>query len=429
VFGPVVWRGSGSRGSATTLTRRSSQECAGCIHCGAGNYTIKPCDIDGHAVCGVCTLCNFDTQYQTRDCEGSLNALCEPLAECSEQEFVLVNETRTSNRECRRISTCAAGQSISRASTRFEDLDCTNCPAGTTDHDSDPASGCQECPAGTYVPPGSKGPCELFACQAGFTDLDSEASSECVPCDGIAEFSPLPGRSGACLAMRQCEPGTGVVAATPGSPSSDRNCSECPMGFFTRESNSACSSWTACDIFFMESQTPTSSSNRFCRSCVAGESFLPGSETTAQACVACSAGSYCPVGTLGATQQHRCDPGSVDADSNPATECEPCVQNLTYAKNRGQTACTNATVCGPGLLEDVAPTLESDRTCRPDPNAQGSSSKGSAGGSTAIIAAAAVVGLVVVAAVVLILLRRQGRNSNPRKATEARHTVAFENPM
>jgi hypothetical protein len=101
----------------------------------------------------------------------------------------------------------------------------------------------------------------------------------------------------------------------------------------------------------------------------------------------------------------------VDADSNPTTECEPCVQNVTYAKNRGQTACTDVTVCGPGLLEDVAPTAERDRTCRPDPNAQGSSSKGSAGGSTVDIAAGGGGFLLLVIVVLALLLRRKKKTS------------------
>eukprot|EP01047_Picozoa_sp_COSAG01_P015242 COSAG01_NODE_759_length_13802_cov_16.155221_13_plen_127_part_00 len=72
---------------------------------------------------------------------------------------------------------------------------CWPCAKGESDHDSDPATPCQECKLGQYMPVGRTGACEDYC--PGFTDEDLAPDTPCTHCTDNT-YAPLNGTSGPC---------------------------------------------------------------------------------------------------------------------------------------------------------------------------------------------------------------------------------------
>ena len=76
---------------------------------------------------------------------------------------------------------------------------CTSCPFGSNDHDSDPATACQLCSPGDYAPSGST---TCPACEPGQYDIDGRPATLCVLC-ASGKCQPLAGQ----LACNDCSAG------------------------------------------------------------------------------------------------------------------------------------------------------------------------------------------------------------------------------
>ena len=189
-------------------------------------------------MCENCITCNPNTHFQARACRADLQTGCQGLTTCKADEFESTAKTMTSDRFCRVATKCVAGQEEASQLTATLDRSCRACPAGKTDADSNPTTPCVSCGAGHFVPQGSRGSCTSLRCGAGFTDGDSDATTACVACDGTTAYSPTPGRSGDCLAMKVCAAGQEV--AVVGTSIRDRVCQDCASGAYSVAQNSVC---------------------------------------------------------------------------------------------------------------------------------------------------------------------------------------------
>ena len=87
---------------------------------------------------------------------------------------------------------------------RFDVLCPVTCDAGWA-----PENGkCAKCPEGTFVGKGStKLSCADFKCAAGTTDHDSNPATPCVKCTLGVDFTDKPGNVGSCKAATKCKAG------------------------------------------------------------------------------------------------------------------------------------------------------------------------------------------------------------------------------
>ena len=140
------------------------------------------------------------------------------------------------------------------------------CAPGSSDHDNNPLSPCQQCPAGAHVQAQQTGPCSRFLCVVGQVDADSNASTPCTECTGES-FQDQPGQT-------TCKPAAVCGAGFEAVPN-----------------------------------TLSAATNRVCRECTVGETFKPeaGNNATCQTLLPCPAGQYDTqvAGQLGAGTKRR----------------------------------------------------------------------------------------------------------------------------
>lgn len=189
---------------------------------------------------------------------------------------------------------------------------CPQCPPGRTDADSDPATPCEDCPAGQFegatehtgtctgmCGPGTSAPPGSSVCQtcvAGTYDGDSSSTTECMQC-ARGRFGTVAGTTSSAVGCSGvCDPGS---SSDPGSTSFE-DCVTCPAGRFDHDN----------------------SSTTACQDCPAGRfsNALGSLECTG----VCSAGTYGPAGSSAEAECATCSPGKTDDDRDPSTPCEFC---------------------------------------------------------------------------------------------------------
>lgn len=239
-------------------------------------------------VFGVCEECSPGSYVPA----GSVG-VCEDFAACPADAGGVHNP---SSRPC---ADCGAGHHVvnQAAFTINDDCGAVRCVAGTIDDDSDETTACVQCPAGTYVPPGSAGDCADYMCRVGMTDNDEDSGTPCVAC-GAGTYAAGLGGSGACTTC-QCQNG-GWCAPYSGA------CT-CAAGF----------AGLACE-------TPDVAPPA---SCPAGSSDVDA--TAGVTCEVCPAGTYAPAASTGPCTDLVCGVGTTDHDASPLTACQACGSGLT----------------------------------------------------------------------------------------------------
>eukprot|EP00054_Salpingoeca_dolichothecata_P030107 m.242265 g.242265 ORF g.242265 m.242265 type:complete len:1066 (-) comp26595_c6_seq2:1448-4645(-) len=221
---------------------------------------------------------------------------------------------------------------------------CTNCTAGSVDHDSQPSTQCEPCSMGHFAPAGSVGNCSKFTCEAGTVDADSNAATPCVACVVGQGYQPDGGET-ACLPVATCR--AGEQEALEPTRTSNRICVPCQFGIsFKAEAGNeqACQAVRQCDPEAeLEIVAPTLTSDREC----AIKTTTTAEPTTTDPCanVVCEPISECHV--PGVCIDGQCFAGPAKADDSPcsATTC------------RAQGSCQRG-VCEPGnVLDDGAACL------------------------------------------------------------------------
>lgn len=144
------------------------------------------------------------------------------------------DDDQSAETACILATTCAAGSAVTAEMTTTTDRVCTLCPAGSVDHDSNPATPCQSCPPGHDLSsPGLMGSCANHMCPLGWTDHDRNVTTPCVLCpagshclaghaDPIEDSLCLSGTSD-----HDADPGSACVQCLPGSYTPSNHSGDC----------------------------------------------------------------------------------------------------------------------------------------------------------------------------------------------------------
>jgi hypothetical protein len=168
---------------------------------------------------------------------------------------------------CTQVSQCEIGSFLAAAATATSDLNCTLCPAGTTDADRDVDTACEPCPAGTFCPRGSAGPfgAAPLACPPGFADLDNDPKTPCEACFSKSQFQPNAMQT-SCQTPEPCGPGLYLIASF--TSTSPNVCAGCIPGTFKDVAgNTPCVEVKHCGPGFEPAVSPNATTDRVCRAC------------------------------------------------------------------------------------------------------------------------------------------------------------------
>jgi len=248
--------------------------------------------------------------------------LCIPWSNCASGTYVANLPSSRSDRQC---VACAAG-SYTSAENQSVCLTADECPAGTVETAPATASSaavCTACNKGQYCQGGSM---PARACASGTWDHDANPAT-------------------ACTAWTDCAAGTFV--SSPGTATSDRECTACTQavvneGTFSASINSAaCTTWSTCALGSYVMTPPSPTSDRKCGDCPTGSyttypnqpsciaigpcaagtvEQTPATASKPPVCNQCKVGQYCAGDT---TPPVDCATGTWDNDRNPATACVP----------------------------------------------------------------------------------------------------------
>jgi len=205
---------------------------------------------------------------------GNFGKFCQPLTGAVEAapaiEYEAQAPTSSSDRLCLFVSPCHAGEYQVAGPTATSDRHCVTCPAGFSDHDSNPFSPCQKCLPGRYTAAGSTQPCAEHLCAPGTTDHDADAGTPCIAC-GQGHFVPE-GSIGACDNYA-CEAG-----AVDNDRDASTPCDRCGPGHFIPRASSG-----VCEQFQCPAGTADTDSvpGSACKACDPAFGFqaLPGQTT------------------------------------------------------------------------------------------------------------------------------------------------------
>ena len=99
------------------------------------------------------------------------------------------------------------------------------CDAGSA---PDSSGKCGKCPKGTFAKKGETKACGNLKCAAGTTDHDSNPATPCVPCNLGVGFTDQPGNAGKCKPVQKCAAGTEAIPTR----TKDVVCKDCASGTF-----------------------------------------------------------------------------------------------------------------------------------------------------------------------------------------------------
>jgi hypothetical protein len=299
---------------AGVSTVPTDEVCAGSTaNCGMMCVDINA-DLENCGGCGLaCTsgqVCNRGTcQILPTDCT-TQGASCGPGYFCEPTTRVCVAGCRL-QADCPQGGTCSGGRCECGAGqhacgqTCVSNLDVNSC--GTS---------CRVCPGA----PNGQATCDGMAC-------------------GIACEPGFFAKDGACNRWTTCQPGSFIE--TPGTATSDAECSPCAAGSFSDTANaSAC---TACAAGTFVGTAGSVSCMAWPTSCQSG-SFVqvPGTATSDQVCAPCGVGQF-------------------SAASNGPT-CSACPAG-TFASTSGTSSCSLWTACRPGEVLLATGSATRDAVC------------------------------------------------------------------
>jgi hypothetical protein len=237
---------AGGFATATSCTNCSagtidhdSDAATPCRDCAAGTYNDMPAAV-------ACSICPAGT-YSAAVASISIAACINCSAGTSDHD----SDAATPCRDCAAgtyndmpavvtCSICPAGTYSAAAANTF--AACINCSIGTSDHDSDAATPCQDCAAGTYNDMPAAVTCSIcpagtysaavasitiaacINCSAGTSDHDSDAATPCRDCTA--------GRYSSAVGVTACTGSCWAGSISARGSSSAVNCSACNAGMF-----------------------------------------------------------------------------------------------------------------------------------------------------------------------------------------------------
>lgn len=370
----------------------SAPQCQRFTACAAGSFVRLPGTAKTDQTCAPCPEETYSAeadQLECRawtECEGSE---LQPGAPTHDRVCSACSDTSVDAGDCEQDGSCDPGTELVDGTADGGAVACRACEAGQYcpggvrdaqscsgvgwDHDSDPATPCEEysdCSAGEYVS----------------SDGTARKDRECDPCP--SETFSEAANAAQCAAFRSCEPGTFVSAE--GMSDIDRTCAGCPAGSFSSGDDAdSCTLWTDCQPGEFVSEVGSSTEDRLCQqcaaetyseglnagACVAVGECAPGSVRVSAAdagsgpaeCEPCEPGQFCAGADVEAVS---CAAGTWDDDSDPATPCSamtPCALG-EYVMDAGDALHDRqCAVCEQGEFTDVsnAQQCEAWQTCEP----------------------------------------------------------------
>ena len=167
------------------------------VDCEAGSAPKASCEAGGTRPCEKCPYGTFAEKGGAKACAdakcaaGTTDHDSDPATPCANCTRGTYTDWPGNTGKCRNVTKCAAGTEVSRAPTPARDVACTACAAGTTDHDSDPATPCARCSQNTT-------------------------------------YTDTPANTGECKPVQACPIGTEVSRAP--TLTTNANCTACPEG-------------------------------------------------------------------------------------------------------------------------------------------------------------------------------------------------------
>eukprot|EP00055_Hartaetosiga_balthica_P014317 m.77962 g.77962 ORF g.77962 m.77962 type:complete len:2863 (-) comp8558_c0_seq1:272-8860(-) len=267
-------------------------------------------------------------------------------ADCIACDGITEFAPRGGSEKCTQITQCQRGQNEVVKPTFTSDRECSECPAGSIDHDNNGLTSCVECDAGVYAPEASFGSCDTYKCRPGTSDSDSNPATPCVSCVLGTSYQPMSGQT-KCLNVTSCAPGEEEVR--PMTLISDRVCDECAQGTFKAEFGQglACQKIQECLPGFEETALPTSTSDRVCTACKEG--FFKTDAGHATECIAVT----------------ECGPGEEEVRSPTRQhdrQCRSCFLSITYRPPNSET-CVPVTRCAASEFISTPATLTTNAKC------------------------------------------------------------------
>ncbi len=365
-------------GAGTFSTSKNASACAAWTECAPGQYVSAAGSDTEDQQCAGCSSGTFSASVDASSCTA--------WSDCEAGTYASNTPSATADRVC---MPCAEGTHTTGSNESVCQLG-DACAAGTVQTapgTSTTAPVCAACDAGSYCA-GGAAPAE--DCPAGTWDHDANPATECA-------------------AKTDCAAGEHVSAE--GDTTHDRSCTGCASGSYSTTLNAlSCTTWATCAAGTHVSNTPSAIENRACEACADGtyttgenESVChaqnacpagtvqaaPGTGTSAPECDECDAGSYCAGGTEPAVS---CGAASWDHDENPATACadktdcvageyeaadgsattdrtcDECADG-SYSTMANAPSCTEWSTCAPGEYVSLAGSVSADRQCSDCENA------------------------------------------------------------
>eukprot|EP00050_Salpingoeca_kvevrii_P017594 m.66471 g.66471 ORF g.66471 m.66471 type:complete len:935 (+) comp7625_c0_seq1:3882-6686(+) len=289
--------------------------------------------------CEVRFLAIYDYHLPIDEIEEMNKELLAKYIPCPTGSFEAAPSSRTSQRVCQQYSQCVPGEYIVANGTSTSDIQCSQCPAGTTDLDFDWHTPCVPCANGTHTAAGSTGECT--ACSPGTADTDFNPSTRCANCIAGQSFQPTSGQTECKPAKQGCLPG--FIAVADATQFADLICTQCPPTTFAQ--NRTCAPAKECPAGQFEQAPPTPTSDRNCTTCPTGTFKKEAGN-----------GECLPVS--------ECPPGEIVAVPPTASSdrvCHQCIPKVQYDDGSGR--CVALTSCTADQYESRSPTLTSDREC------------------------------------------------------------------
>ena len=229
-------------------------------------YTVCTVKADS-GFCQARTTCTDGTSFQTNTPGPTEDRTCKLCQVCKTPDNATDASTGCSGTDDRTCGfSCKAGYYKNAAGTG-----CTACDAGT--YSLAGATSCSACPVGTYNP--NTGQSSCYSCGTG-SYQDKTGQTSCIRCIA-GTYQPNRGAS-SCSPCRSCSnmansTSTAYGCAYTSQTSDDRTCTyDCNNGYYKRVLGSGedafqCKLWTDCVSGEYASNTPNSTTNRFCSTC------------------------------------------------------------------------------------------------------------------------------------------------------------------
>ena len=328
-------------------------ECSQCATCGSDQYVTNPCSEFSDTRCSdLSPRCVANQEYEVIAPDTSTDRQCDPITDCTADEFLILAFSSTSNNVCQPTSRCAyvCDQNESPYGACQCSHGCINCMNSGRD---DGESVCTRCSSGMVL---DRGIC-AYECELPAVDtVDDTHGRHCHVPGTAPSFTSL----------------TMEFEISPPTEDSDRQCgivrrcgrNEFALTSASATSNTVCQQFRECTRDQYEAWPATATTDRVCLAISPTCDFPTEFEATANTMTSdriCQLVRGPCAGNEFAIQPES--PVS-DRECAPVTACEAGVQFQTAGPTPfSDRICAAIELCTASQFELTPPTSTSDRAC------------------------------------------------------------------